>query len=56
MDERDENNFPKPAPMDEAALKARRRRNVWLGLTLFGFVILIVVITALRMKANLGAG
>ncbi|MEL6258318.1 MAG: hypothetical protein AAFQ67_04585 [Pseudomonadota bacterium] len=36
----------------EAALKAQARRNVWLGLALFGFVILIAVITMTRIGAE----
>ena len=48
--------YLKPAPLSAEADKARKRRNVWLALTLVGFVILIMLITALRLKANLAAG
>ena len=40
---------PQPQPLDAAALKARKRRNLWLGLALFGFVILVGVTTMIRL-------
>ena len=49
-------DYPKPVPLDEAADKARKRRNLWLALSLVGFIVLIALITALRLKANLAAG
>ncbi len=34
----------------DPALSAQRRRNLWLGLILFGFVILVGVSTAIRLR------
>lgn len=39
---------------DEAArLAAQKQRNVWLGLALFGLVILVAVISGLRLAENI---
>ena len=40
---------PQPQSLDAEALKARKRRNLWLGLALFGFVILVGVTTVIRL-------
>ena len=41
-------------------LAAQKRRNIWLALALFGFVILVGVVSAVRLAENLqrasGAG
>lgn len=40
-----------------AFLKARKQRNLWIGLGLFGFVFLVGLLTALRVAENgLGPG
>lgn len=45
---------PVDTPVDEAArLAAQKKRNMWLGLALFGFVILIALISALRLVENI---
>lgn len=36
-------------PLSKAELAARNRRNIWLGLSLAGFVILVLVITMVRL-------
>lgn len=53
----DETNkeWPEPQELDEEALKAQKRRNIWLGLSLGGLVILIGVITAARFIENISA-
>ncbi|MEO0982175.1 MAG: hypothetical protein AAFX03_05935 [Pseudomonadota bacterium] len=38
-----------PERPDPEALKAQKRRNVWLALALFGFVILLGAVTMLRL-------
>ncbi|MEL7130477.1 MAG: hypothetical protein AAGK23_13110 [Pseudomonadota bacterium] len=39
---------------DEAArLSAQKRRNVWLGLMLFGFVLIVGLVSALRLAENI---
>lgn len=46
-------------PVDKAAadeslrLAHQKKRNVWLGLALFGFVVLIAVVSALRLAENI---
>ena len=41
-------------PVDEAArLAAQRQRSIWLGLALFGFVLLIGTTSALQLKENI---
>ncbi len=49
---------PVDTPVDEAVdeaarLAAQKKRNMWLGLALFGFVILIALISALRLVENI---
>lgn len=44
-----------PPQLDEEALKARKRRNIWLAIALFAFVILVGVTTMIRLgDADLG--
>lgn len=49
---------PKPPQqipqLDAEALKARKRRNLWLGLALAGFVILVMVTTMIRLHTGTG--
>ncbi|MDP1556910.1 MAG: hypothetical protein Q8S09_06045 [Hyphomonas sp.] len=47
---------PDPAPpqLDAEALKARKRRNLWLGLALAGFVILVMITTVIRLHTGTG--
>lgn len=40
---------PAPAPLDEEALKRRRRRSVALGLVLGGLVLIFYVLTIVKM-------
>lgn len=50
---------PVGAPVDNAAsdealrLAHQKKRNIWLGLALFGFVVLIAVVSALRLAENI---
>jgi hypothetical protein len=41
-------------PPDADALKARKRRNLWLGLALAGFVVLVMVTTIIRLHSGTG--
>ena len=43
-----------PAELDPLAVKARNRRNIWLGLALFAFVVLMGVGTAIRISQGAG--
>lgn len=43
-----------PPALDAEALKARQRRNLWLGLALAGFVVLVMVITMVRLSTGTG--
>jgi hypothetical protein len=40
--------------LDAEALKARKRRNLWLGLALAAFVVLVMVTTIIRLHGALG--
>ena len=40
--------------LDPEALKARKRRNLWLGLALAAFVVLVMVTTIIRLHTALG--
>lgn len=44
--------FPEPVQMDDAARAAQKRRNLWLGLALLGFVILIALTTFVRLSGS----
>jgi hypothetical protein len=41
-------------PLDDDALKARKRRNLWLGLALAGFVVLVMITTIIRLTTGTG--
>lgn len=43
-----------PPGGDAGAVKARNRRNIWMGLGLLGFVILMGVGTAIRIQQGAG--
>ncbi len=47
---------PGPAvpQLDAEALKARKRRNLWLGLALAGFVVLVMITTVIRLNTGIG--
>jgi hypothetical protein len=40
--------------LDAEAIKARNRRNLWLGLALAGFVLLVMVMTFIRLNTATG--
>lgn len=40
--------------LDAEALKARKRRNLWLGLALAAFVVLVMITTVIRLNAGIG--
>ena len=42
------------AKLDPQAIRARKRRNIWLGLALFAFVVLMGVGTAIRIGQGAG--
>ena len=46
--------FIEPAQLSPEELKARGRRNIWLGLALFGFVILVGAISIIRISQGIG--
>ena len=43
-----------PAKLDPREISARKRRNIWLGLALFAFVVLMGVGTAIRIGQGAG--
>lgn len=45
--------LPEPGPSADE-LAARRRRNLWLGLSLAGFVVLVMLITMVRISTGTG--
>ena len=49
-----EERFPAPAHLDPEARAAQKRRNLWLGLALLAFVILVGVTTMVRLSASDG--
>lgn len=49
-----ETQLPPAVQVDPAALKARNRRNLWLGLALGGFVVLVLVVTLIRLNSGVG--
>lgn len=47
-------DFPETARLSAEEIKARKKRNVWLGLALIGFVVLVMVITFVRLSTAIG--
>ncbi len=47
-------DFPETARLSAEEIKARNKRNVWLGLALLGFVVLVMVITFVRLSTGTG--
>lgn len=47
-------DFPEQGRLSDDEIKARNRRNIWLGLALFGFVVLVMVITVVRLYTGTG--
>ncbi|MEQ8559433.1 MAG: hypothetical protein RIB03_14030 [Henriciella sp.] len=45
----DNNSPPQPEPLSPEARRARKKRNVWLALALFAFVILVALTTVIRL-------
>lgn len=43
---------PETVELSPEALKARNRRNIWLGLALAAFVVMVAVITMIRLSEN----
>ncbi len=41
-----------PRQLTPEELKARKRRNLWLGLSLFAFVVAILIITMIRISGT----
>ena len=46
--------MPETVQMDADAVRARKRRNMWLALALVAFVVLMGVGTAIRIKDGAG--
>ena len=40
--------------LDAEAMKARKRRNLWLGLALAAFVVLVMITTVIRLNTGIG--
>jgi len=40
--------------LDAEAIKARKKRNLWLGLALAAFVVLVMVTTIVRLNTGIG--
>ena len=49
-----EERFPEPSHLDPEARAAQKRRNVWLGLTLLAFVVLVGLTTFLKLSTSEG--
>ena len=49
-----ETKSPSPAPNDPRLASAQKRRNMWLGIALLGFVVLMGVGTAIRISQGAG--
>ncbi|MEZ5998954.1 MAG: hypothetical protein R3B98_09700 [Hyphomonas sp.] len=47
-----EETFPQPVQLDAAARAAQKKRNLWLGLALLGFVLLVALTTYVRLGAS----
>ena len=43
-----------PQTLEGEALAARKRRNLWLGLALAAFVVLVMVTTIIRLSTGTG--
>ncbi|MCA8901621.1 MAG: hypothetical protein KDA53_10250 [Hyphomonas sp.] len=50
----DKDQFPAPQPLSEEARAAQKRRNLWLGLALLGFVVLVAITTFVRLSTGTG--
>lgn len=48
----DKEHFPEPAHLDTEARMAQKRRNLWLGLALLGFVLLVGLTTFVRLSGS----
>lgn len=48
----DKEHFPEPAHLDAEARMAQKRRNLWLGLALLGFVLLVGLTTFVRLSGS----
>ena len=44
------NETPTIQPLSEAELAARKKRNLWLALSLVGFVALVLMVTFVRLS------
>lgn len=44
-----EERFPAPAQLDAAGRAAQKQRNLWLGLALLAFVLLVAITTFIRL-------
>ena len=42
--------FPKPQALDAEALKAQKKRNMWLGFALAAFVVIVGLLTFVRLS------
>lgn len=51
----DETKHDAPQPMTDAELAARGRRNVWLGLALAAFVVIVLAVTVVRISQGSAA-
>ncbi|MEO1029107.1 MAG: hypothetical protein AAFX02_08640 [Pseudomonadota bacterium] len=51
----DDQDFPEIQVQTKEELAAQKKRNLWLGLALGGFVVLIAVISAIRLIPGGGA-
>ncbi|HPE48332.1 MAG TPA: hypothetical protein PLR76_08050 [Hyphomonas sp.] len=47
-------NFPVPEPLSPEARAAQRRRNIWLGLALVAFVVLVAITTMIKISTGTG--
>lgn len=45
---------PEVRPFTPEELAARKKRNLWLGLALAGFVILVMITTVIRLASGTG--
>jgi hypothetical protein len=47
-----EETFPQPMQLDAEGRAAQKRRNLWLGLALLGFVVLVGLTTFVRLSGS----